>query len=122
MVFNRHQSDFSCDFTIEFNVKDMKNSLHEAVMNYEWNTGEFANQYGERLFKELKSKVKSKRWSFDDWGFAGRNNGWFALLCIGSSEFVTETQKSKIEAIFKKYKDGYAKAIGEHYKDFVMEW
>jgi len=54
----------------------------------------------------------------DDWSFAGRSNGWFALL-IRKGHFVDEAQQrsiNRIEKIIKRYFDEYADELMNFYK------
>jgi hypothetical protein len=111
-IFNRHLSDFGglCDFTIEFNVKspNIPEGISEEHMQFEFETGYFANQYCGALREEFKNKFIS------DWSFAGRSNGWFVLMCNGSESSVRQSTLNKMERIVKKYYRNYGEALKTH--------
>ena len=123
VVYNRHLSDFRCDFTLEFNVKGINEyTLPEDLWNYEWETGAFTNTYGRRCFDEIAKLLKRiKSWSADDWSFAGRTNGWFVLLCSGDEEKVTALQEDKLEIIVDFYKGNYNRELERFYSYESME-
>lgn len=114
---NRHIRDFREDFTIEFNVKFPPNmaNISEEDLEFEWSTGHFTNDYALACFEKIKKVCRSKRWSLSDWSFAGRSAGWFALLCNGDSDTVTETQLGKIEQIVESFYKNYGNALCAHY-------
>jgi hypothetical protein len=120
-VFNRHSRDFSgLVFTIEFNVKFPNlPQISEEDWEFEYSTGHFTNEWAEECFKKIAKLCRSKRWSLNDWSFAGRSNGWFALLCDGDSTAVTERQLTCIEEIVEDYFKRYGVELGKCYPQEV---
>lgn len=112
---NRHTRDFGKQ-TIEFEVKNptLPTCLGEEILQYEFETGAFTNKYGQKCFDEI---MKSNYTWVDDWSFAGRSNGWFALI-IKDGYFVDDVrQKSidRIERIIEKYFNEYGEKLEEFY-------
>jgi len=118
--FNRHLEDFQgqCDFTIEFNVKNPDlTGVPEDIWEFEWQTGSFTGTYGDSCFEEIKKAVgKRTTWEIVDWSFAGRSNGWYALLCRGDEKRVTPKTIEKICKIIDKYLKNYNREIREYYQ------
>ncbi len=115
--FNRHRS-LGCNFTIEFNVKNPKiPELDYGLLLFEYETGEFTNQYADKCFKEI---MRSGYGWLQDWSFAGRMNGWFALLCGGDTSVVQTKSLERIEAIVEKYFNKYAEEMVKFYKDYEI--
>lgn len=113
---NRHADEFNCDFTIEFCVKNpnIPDSVDEDTMRFESETGAFTNRYGKKCFDEITRNGRSYPW-IKDWSFAGRMNGWFALICNGDEADVKETVMSRIEEIVQKYYREYGEKLEAFY-------
>ena len=120
--FNRHKKDFRCDFTIEFEVKNPKipERISEKLYQWEWETGEFTNLYAQECFEQLQT-IAPKVWKMSHWSFAGRSDGWFAVLCEGEQEDVTPLQLQRMENIATKYFKDYGRRIYEFYSEFYPE-
>lgn len=116
-VFNRHLMDFRANFTIEFDVKSPNtNEIDTDISKYEFETGEFANFYGDSLYNEILEKLpENDDWYISDWSFAGRSNGWYALLCNGNQESVTKDELYIIQDIVNKYWDNYNRELNLYY-------
>ena len=109
--FNRHNRDFNCSFTIEFDVKNPTIPLtdrHLELMESEGYFGDLTNTYSDRCFEEI---MKSNYSFIEDWSFAGRSNGWWVLTCQGSESQVRASSIRRIEQIVEKYYNGYGKMI-----------
>ena len=118
--FNVHRRDFYSireDFTIEFNVKNPPNlhDLSETDLEFEYMTGHFTNHWAGECFLQIAKICRAKRWTLRDWSFAGRSNGWFALLCTGDSSAVTDLQIERIENIVESYFKQYGVKLAECY-------
>lgn len=113
--FNRHRRDFGLE-TIEFDVKcpPIAENLSDETIQFEYETGSFVNKYAQKCFEEI-DKPKYK-W-LDDWSFAGRSNGWFALLLNNgySPEDIQQKSLDRIERIVQKYFDNYGKELENYY-------
>jgi hypothetical protein len=131
-IINRHGSDFigtvksgnkviRVDFTIEFDVKNMDmGDLDTETANFEFETGEFANIYADRLFEDIRdalSHMDIKGWDLVNWSFAGRSNGWFALLCVGDPDMIKPEQMKIITDLVKTYKDDYTSELMFFYRE-----
>jgi len=117
-VFNRHISDFNADFTIEINVKNPDyRGIPDKAAETEAHFGSITNQLGQECFDEITDKIDHDNWSIIDWSFAGRMNGWYALLCGGDGDAVTENDLNEIESIVEKYFRSFNKRFKEFYKD-----
>jgi hypothetical protein len=115
-LFNRHTSDFRSDFTIEFDVKFPNlSNISEEDLQFEWETGHFTNSWAKECFEKLEKVCKSRRWELTDWSFAGRSNGWFALLCKGDIEAVTQKQLGKLETLVEHYFNNYSIELSKCY-------
>lgn len=115
MEINRHIRDFGCDFTLEYNVKNINGNylLSEEDMDFEMETGIFVNEYAKECFDEIKKL--GYHW-VKDWSFAGRTNGWFVLLCDDKEvEKIRQSQFAKIENIIKRYLKGYVERLNSFY-------
>ena len=114
---NVHHHDFKANFTIEWDVKNVGSNanISEDDWEYEYTSGTFTNVYAQRCFDEIKSKVKPKDWHIEDWSFAGRSHGWFALICYGDKNDVTDSQMDKMNSIVDKYSKNYSKELEEFY-------
>lgn len=117
--YNLHIRDFdrsTCNFTIEFNVKgpEIPGELSEDLLEAEWSTGNFTNDYAGRCYAELASTI-TRGWQIDDWSFAGRSNGWFVLLCKGNSEKVKDQILEEFEFVVESYFRNYGKNLAKHY-------
>lgn len=113
---NRHARDFRCDFTIEFDVKNpsVPDCVSEEDREHEMQTGDFTNAYCDEAFRKmLGAAPKSRRWEIEDWSFAGRSNGWFALMCRGEVSAVTVRQLEKLAAIANKFFSEYGAKFAE---------
>lgn len=112
---DRHIEDFQEDFTIEFEVKfpHIPAGFPEDIWEYEYTTGSFTNLYAQKAFLEISRS--GYRW-LDDWSFAGRSNGWYALLCKGSSTEVQPRSIDRIENVVRRYFSAYGKELCKHYK------
>lgn len=117
-AFNRHKSDFSEDFTIEWDVKfPDQTGISAEDSQYEMETGAFTNRYCDKLFKEICFYVTGNdSWEISDWSFAGHSNGWFALLCNGDEDAVTDDDIEKLTELILKYWHNYNKAITIFYE------
>lgn len=115
---SRHADDFRCGFTIEFCVKNpsFPESVDEKTARFEFETGAFTNQYGDECFKEITKGGQLYRW-MKDWSFAGRSNGWFALICDGEPECVREKTLDRIQGIVEKYYREYGEKLAAFYAD-----
>jgi len=122
-VFNRHIDDFTSDFTIEFDVKNPNypEDITEEIAEYEWEAGNFTNQYAQRCVDEISDAIdndgEGKDWYISDWSFAGRFNGWFVLICEGDQESVTEKELSIMEDIVQKYYKNFGMEMARFYFD-----
>ena len=115
MEINRHIRDFRCEFTLEYNVKNINGEylLSDDAIGFEIATGTFVNGYAEECFNEIQKLGYD--W-ITDWSFAGRSNGWFVLLCEGKEvENIRQTQFAKIEDIVNRYLKGYVKRLNSFY-------
>lgn len=114
---NRHAADFRCDFTIEFEVKNpsLPTDFPEDVWEHEYRTGSFTNFYGDECEAEMNKRQRSKRWYIADWSFAGRSNGWFALLCKGDSAAVTQKQLDELASVAQRFYSRYGVKLNEYY-------
>jgi len=115
MKFNRHADGFKCESTIEFCVKNpwMPEGVSNDLLEFEYETGEFTNDYADRCFKEIMRSGYS--W-LTDWSFAGRSNGWFVLLCdIDAEEGLKQRTIDRIERIVETYFNNYGKEFAKHY-------
>ena len=115
VAIDRHIKDFRADFTIEFEVKfpDIPAGFPEDIWESEWTTGSFTNLYAQKAFLEISRS--GYRW-LDDWSFAGRSNGWYALLCKGSGVGVQPRTIDRIEKVVHRYFSAYGKELSKHYK------
>ena len=105
------------DFTIEFDVKNPNmNGLSDEEAQDEASTGAFANEYAQEFFDEVCKAVVFTDWKIKDWSYAGRSNGWLALICIGEYTDVKPAQIAKIQNIFDKYWKNYNEKIVNFYK------
>jgi hypothetical protein len=109
-IFNRHANVSGYKFTIEFEVKNPNlEGVSEDLHQYEWETGTFTNQYGQKLFEEFNNKF------LEDWGLDGRSGGWFVLICNGNQEQVQQRTLSKMERIVEKYFKEYGTNMKKFY-------
>ena len=85
-AINRHIEDFSCDFTLEFNVKNPPLNpniqISEEDEVFENETHAFRNNHGEACFDEIMN-LPDFDLQITEWNFAGRSGGWFVLECDG---------------------------------------
>lgn len=118
-VLDRHLDDFNTDFTIEFNVKNPDwRGIHDKAAETESMFGSFTNKLAEECYDEICQTIKEDdNWYIDGWSFAGRSAGWFALLCKGDSEFVSEDDLNTIEEIVEKYFKMFNSGFKQFYKD-----
>ena len=119
--FNRHNRDFNCDFTIEFNVKNPNLSLDEShleLMESEYQYGDLTNSHSADCFEEI---MKSNYSFIEDWSFAGRSNGWWVLICKGSESQVRTSSLTRIERIVEEYFRSYGKMIITSFEIFIQE-
>ena len=116
MEFNRHADEFKCESTIEFCVKNprLPAGMPEEIYQFEYETGEFTNDYADRCFKEIMRP--GYRW-LTDWSFAGRSNGWFVLMCENDAETeVRAVTLTRIKFIVERYFKNYGAELAKHYK------
>ena len=109
--FNRHNRDFNCSFTIEFNVKNPSiplTDIHLELMECEWQYGGLTNSHSADCFKEI---MKSNYSFIEDWSFAGRSNGWWVLICKGSESQVRASSLTRIERIVEEYFRSYGEML-----------
>jgi len=118
-VFNRHANEFNGDFTIEFNVKNPDyRGIPDKAAETESMFGSLTNKLGEECFDEIKQTIGEREdWYIEDWSFAGRMNGWYALLCQGTEESVSEDDLNTIESIVEKYFKSFNTRFKEYYKN-----
>lgn len=114
IVFDKHNRDFNCDFTIEFNVKMLgaDANLPEEIWQNESENGTFASMYCQKCYDEIQ---KSKYDWITDWGLAGRSGGWFVLVCSGEKEKIRTSTLERISNIVNKYIDNYSREIRNFY-------
>lgn len=136
---NRHNLDFG-SATLEFDVKGiMPNDIPIDIAEYEQETGAFANNYSQECFDKcvkafdstlkrlLRGKKFAERWEYeeawrlDDWSFAGRSCGWYAITLNKRGYWEPETKQDwlLIEAVSKvvnKYIENYSKRLYKFYK------
>ena len=119
--FNRHNRDFNCDFTIEFNVKNPNLSLDEShleLMESEYQYGDLTNSHSADCFEEI---MKSNYSFIEDWSFAGRSNGWWVLICKGSESQVRASSLTRIERIVEEYFRSYGKLLITSFEISIKE-
>ena len=119
--FNRHNRDFNCDFTIEFNVKNPTLSLDEShleLMESEYQYGDLTNSHSADCFEEI---MKSNYSFIEDWSFAGRSNGWWVLICKGSESQVRASSLTRIERIVEEYFRSYGKMLITSFEISIQE-
>jgi len=119
--FNRHNRDFNCSFTIEFNVKNPTIPLtdrHLELIESEWLHGDLTNNYSTDCFEEI---MESNYSFIEDWSFAGRSNGWWVLTCKGSESQVRASSLRRIERIVEDYFSKYGKMIINNFEIFIKE-
>ena len=119
--FNRHNRDFNCDFTIEFNVKNPNLSLDEShleLMESEYQYGDLTNSHSADCFEEI---MKSNYSFIEDWSFAGRSNGWWVLICKGSESQVRASSLTRIERIVEEYFRSYGKMLITSFEISIQE-
>lgn len=118
-VINRHVDDFNADFTIEFNVKNPDyRGIPDKAAETEAHFGSITNILGQECFDEINENIREHEdWYIDDWSFTGRMNGWYALLCKGEEEAVSEDDLITMESIVEKYFQSFNKRFKEHYKE-----
>ena len=119
--FNRHNRDFNCDFTIEFNVKNPNLSLDEShleLMESEYQYGNLTNSHSADCFEEI---MKSNYSFIEDWSFAGRSNGWWVLICKGSESQVRASSLTRIERIVEEYFRSYGKMLITSFEISIQE-
>ena len=119
--FNRHNRDFNCSFTIEFDVKNPTIPLtdrHLELMESEWRYGDLTNNYSTDCFEEI---MESNYSFIEDWSFAGRSNGWWVLICKGSESQVRASSLRRIERIVEDYFSKYGKMIINNFEIFIKE-
>ena len=120
-TFNRHNRDFNCDFTIEFNVKNPNLSLDEShleLMESEYQYGDLTNSHSADCFEEI---MKSNYSFIKDWSFAGRSNGWWVLICKGSESQVRASSLTRIERIVEEYFRSYGKMLITSFEISIQE-
>ena len=120
-TFNRHNRDFNCDFTIEFNVKNPDLSLDEShleLMESEYQYGDLTNSHSADCFEEI---MKSNYSFIKDWSFAGRSNGWWVLICKGSESQVRASSLTRIERIVEEYFRSYGKMLITSFEISIQE-
>ena len=112
--FNRHLSDFNCETTMEFDVKNLLYrcdfEISEEEFVYEFETGIVANYCGQKCFDEI---MKSKYNWIINWTYAGRTNGWFVLLC--NDHKPKDSTINRIEMIVDKWCKKYVELIRANY-------
>ena len=109
-ILNRHNRDFGCCFTIEFDVKcylNLPKHLHKRY-EYEYQDGHYINMYAEKWYKKI---MKSKYKFIKDWSFAGRSNGWIVLICEGDENKIKGKTLERMSKITEKYLNKYEKYI-----------
>ena len=118
---NRHNRDFNCSFTIEFNVKNPNLSLDEShleLMESEYQYGDLTNSHSADCFEEI---MKSNYSFIEDWSFAGRSNGWWVLICKGSESQVRASSLTRIERIVEEYFRSYGKLLITSFEISIKE-
>ena len=118
---NRHNRDFNCSFTIEFNVKNPSiplTDIHLELMECEWQYGGLTNSHSADCFKEI---MKSNYSFIEDWSFAGRSNGWWVLICKGSESQVRASSLTRIERIVEEYFRSYGKLLITSFEISIKE-
>jgi len=119
--FDKHCEDYDCDFTIEFNVKNLGGdaNLSEEIWQNESENGIFANMYSQKCYDEI---MKSKYDWITNWGLAGRSGGWFVLVCSGEKDTVRTSTLERISNIVNKYIDNYSREISNFYHNMPFDY
>jgi len=114
-MFNLHSRDFKGN-TIEFDVKNptFPSGISEEIWDWEYQTGTFTNQYGDKLLSEL-----NYHW-ISDWSFAGRSGGWFVLITDRELHKIPDRTLIRMERIVEKYFRNYGSELSKFYsKNFT---